>query len=45
MTLQHPYPLHGCNSDLAQYSNPPRGRIEDSGSAELAEVLSAVAFA
>src|SRR5258708_17618443 len=21
--LQHPYPLRGCNSDLAQYSNTP----------------------
>ncbi len=21
--LRHPYPLRGCNSDLAQYSNTP----------------------
>jgi hypothetical protein len=23
VALQHPYPLRGCNSDLAQYSNTP----------------------
>ena len=45
--LQHPYPLRGCNSDLAQYSITPSLRVagsedendEDSGSTELAEVL------
>jgi hypothetical protein len=26
--LQHPYPLRGCNSDLAQYSKTPR--LQDS---------------